>query len=108
MRFEMSIDGDLVRWEPDFNRDELGQVEQIKRDIETRVSVFRDLRTKLGMSQSEFAKLLGRSQSNISKLESRTEDTRLAIMQEVIRKRGGRLKLILETAEGETYELTGS
>ena len=104
----MSEDGDLVRWEPDFNKDELGQVEEIVQNIEARVSVFRDLRIKLGLSQGEFAKLLGRSQSNVSKLEARTEDTRLAIMREVIHKRGGKLRLILETREGETFELVGS
>jgi DNA-binding XRE family transcriptional regulator len=103
----MSNDGDLVRWEPDFDEKELGDVARIKADMEQRASVFRELREKLGMSQSEFAKLIGRSQSNVSKLEART-DTRLALIRDLLAKRGASLRLVVDMGEGKSFELTGT
>jgi len=103
----MTVNGDLVRWEPDFDEHEQGEVARIKAAIEQRVSVFRELREKLGMSQNEFAKLIGRSQSNISKLESRA-DTRLALIRDVVEKRGGHLRLVVEFEKGCSFELTGA
>ena len=103
----MSKDGELIRWQPDFNDEEMGEVQRLKAGIEERASVFRELREKLGMSQSEFAKLLGRSQSNVSKLEARL-DTRLALIREVLEKRGGQLRLVVDLSEGSSFELTGT
>ncbi|MGZ8286994.1 MAG: helix-turn-helix domain-containing protein [Allosphingosinicella sp.] len=103
----MSIDGDLVRWEPDLDENDRKEVEAIKASILARASAFRELREKLGMSQGEFAKLIGRSQSNVSKMEART-DTRLALMRSVVKKRGGRLRVVVEFDEGSSFELVGT
>lgn len=103
----MASNGDLVRWQPEFNDDELAEVSRIRSEIEQRASVFRDLRTKLGMSQSEFATLMGRSQSNVSKLEARA-DTRIALLRDLLRKRGAKLRLIVDFDEGDSFELSGS
>jgi transcriptional regulator len=102
----MDSNGDLVRWRPEFDEAELAQVARIQGDIEGRLSVFRELREKLGMSQSEFAKLMGRSQSNISKLEARNE-TRLTLIRELLEKRGGKIRLMVDLDEGVSFELKG-
>jgi DNA-binding XRE family transcriptional regulator len=103
----MSIDGDLVRWEPDLSDEEWRDVEAMKAELVARASALRELREKLGMSQSEFAKLISRSQSNVSKMEART-DSRLALMRKVVGKCGGRLRLLVEMEGGRTFELTGA
>jgi hypothetical protein len=103
----MASNGDLVRWQPEFDEAELAEVARIQTDVEQRASVFRELREKLGMSQSEFAKLMGRSQSNVSKLEARA-DTRIALIRDLLGKRGGQLRLIVDLGEGKSFELTGS
>jgi transcriptional regulator with XRE-family HTH domain len=60
----------------------------------------RELRKALGLTQVEVAKLLGVTQSNVSKIEVRG-DPLFSVLARMADAKGGRLRLAVESPDGE-------
>lgn len=86
---------DPVAWNPSLTNDEEQQVAGYMADARRAAPLMRALREHLGLTQEEFAALLGVTQSNVSKMEARPEPHWPAL-RKLVERKGGRLKLVVE------------
>jgi DNA-binding XRE family transcriptional regulator len=91
---------DLVEFEFDLSPEAQERVAQVRREIEPQVALLKRIRSALGMSQAELAQALEVTQSNVSKIEKRDDPT-LSVLARMIESKGGKLRLQIETAEGD-------
>lgn len=98
---------DLVAWEPNFSADALAHMERLRKEIEPRIALMRDLRKRLKLTQRQVAEALGVTQSNVSKIEA-SGDPPLSVLARMVDVSGKKLRLTVESAEGveeATFEL---
>jgi DNA-directed RNA polymerase specialized sigma subunit len=95
---------ELVDWRPQWTGEELEHYNRMKAALEPRISLVKALRDRLGLSQKEVAELLETTQSNVSKIEAKS-DPSLSVLRRMVEGRGGKLKLVLEMADGEPFEI---
>ncbi len=96
----MSIQKKGVVWKPDFTPEQFKAAENLSVAIKREAVAVRALRAKLGLSQSEVAKLLGVTQSSISKFE-KNEDPKLSTLRKIVEAKGGQLRLLAEFGDRE-------
>lgn len=92
-----------VEWDPDLTEEDQAQVEQLVAEMPRRVTAMRALRKALGLTQRQFAELMGTTQSSVSKREAK-DDLRLGELRRAVRAKGGRIKLAVEIG-GQELEL---
>lgn len=90
---------ELVAWEPKFSRDALAHMERLRKEIEPRIAIMREIRKTLKLTQRQVAEALGVTQSNVSKIEA-GGDPPLSVLARMADAKGKRLRLTLESAEG--------
>jgi DNA-binding XRE family transcriptional regulator len=99
---------ELVRWDPKFSAEALAHKERLRKQIEPRIAIMRQIRKSLKLTQRDVADALGVTQSNVSKIEA-GGDPSLSVLARMADVRGRRLKLTVESPEGEeevSFELT--
>jgi predicted XRE-type DNA-binding protein len=101
---EIDKTDELVEWRPVWTGDDLAYYNKIKGELEPGISLVKHLRDRLNLSQKEVAELLETTQSNVSKIEAKA-DPSLSVLKRMVEGRGGKLKLIVELAKGESIEL---
>jgi DNA-binding transcriptional regulator YiaG len=87
----------IKKWTPEEEVEIAAGVEELRRNM----SLLRQIREDLGLSQEELAEVLGVSQSNVSKMEARPEP-RLSVLSKLVAHKGGRLKIMIEMNGKET------
>jgi DNA-binding XRE family transcriptional regulator len=92
-------DSDLVPWEPEFSPEAFAHMERLRKQIEPRIALMREMRKQLKLTQREVAEALGVTQSNVSKIEA-SGDPSLSVLARMADAGGKRLKLTLEAADG--------
>lgn len=98
---------DAVEWRTDYNDLSPAQrahYDKLKAEIEPGILAFKALRERLGMTQKEMAELLMTTQSNVSKIEAKSNPN-ISVLRRMVEGKGGKLKLVVEMADGETFEL---
>jgi DNA-binding XRE family transcriptional regulator len=95
---------DAIEWRPKFSGAELDYYNQLKARYEPRISAIRLLRERLNLTQKELADLLQTTQSNVSKIESKG-DPALSVLRRIVEGKGGKLRVIVETPEGDEIDL---
>ena len=95
---------DCVEWRPELTAEEQEYYNQLKAKIEPRILAFKALRERLGLTQREMAELLMTTQSNVSKIEAKSNPN-ISVLRRMVEGKGGKLKLIVEMADGERIEL---
>ena len=91
---------DLAKWEPRLSAEAREHITRLRAEIEPRIALMRQLRKALGLTQVEVAQLLGVTQSNVSKIEVRG-DPALSILARMAEAKGKRLKLAVESDQGQ-------
>src|SRR5687768_7167338 len=90
---------DLVRWEPKLTAESLAYMEGLRKQIEPRIALMRELRRVLKLTQRQVADVLGVTQSNVSKIET-AGDPSLSVLARMADAKGMKLRLTLESADG--------
>lgn len=93
----------LVEWKPDLTPEAEAHLARLHSEIEPLVAqaaLMRRIRKSLGMSQAELAEALQVTQSNVSKMELK-DDPPLSVIAGMVKARGGKLRIEIETAEGD-------
>jgi DNA-binding XRE family transcriptional regulator len=85
----------------------LAKVDRAKYESEhnkaiTTIKSFREMRKHLGMTQTDVAEALNVTQSNVSKIESRNVPN-LDFLNSIVKGKG-RVRVLVELEEGETFE----
>lgn len=93
-----------VEWRPEWSGEQLEHFKQLRAALAKEVSVMRQLRKAIGLSQVELAEILKMTQSNVSKLEVRG-DPSLSVLRRMAAAKGGRLSLTLTSKEGKALEI---
>lgn len=93
-----------IEWRPEWEGEDQQRYEEAKARMVSQVSNFRGLRSALGLSQVEAAKQLETTQANVSKIEAKSNPT-LSTIRKLVEGRGT-VRVIVETDDGETIELT--
>lgn len=99
-RSKMAVD-----WRPDWDSDDLEEIERLKAELRRSRPVVRRLRRALGLSQSEAAAVLATTQSNVSKIEAKP-DPPLSVLRRLVESRGGRLEVRAVLADGREIALS--
>ena len=94
----------LVEWRPVWSGDDLEYYNKIKGELVPRISLVRELRDRLNLSQKEVAELLETTQSNVSKIEAKS-DPNISVLRRMVEGRGGKLKLVLDMGDGHPVEI---
>lgn len=89
-----------VAWTPEFTPEQRAKVDTLDAEIGRRISALQSLRKEIGLSQAELAAVLNTTQSNVSKMES-GRDVKLAVLQQLVEAKGGRLTLHAEFEDRE-------
>ena len=100
----------LVAWKPQLSADALAHIARLRKEIEPRIGVMRQIRKALRLRQKQVAEALGVTQSNVSKIET-TGDPTLSALAKMAEASGMKLRLTLETPEGEeeaSFELSSA
>ena len=92
--------GDLVPWDAELSQEGLAYAARLRAELEPQISLVKRLRTALGLTQVEAARILAVTQANVSKIERRDDPT-LSVLARMVEARGGKLRLEIETAEGD-------
>lgn len=87
-------------WKPDFTAYQFAAAEELVSAIKREALAMKALRTSLGLSQAEVARMLGVTQSSISKLES-NDDPKLSSIRKLVEAKGGHLRLTAEFGDRE-------
>jgi transcriptional regulator len=95
---------DCVEWRPQWTGAELDYYNKLKAEIEPGIVAFKRLRERLNLTQKELAEFLGTTQSNVSKIEAKSNPN-ISVLRRMVEGRGGKLKLVVEMADGERIEL---
>jgi DNA-binding XRE family transcriptional regulator len=95
---------DAVEWRPEFSGEALEHFKAIRAGSEPGILALKQLRDRLNLTQKELAAYLGVTQSNVSKIEAKG-DPSLSVLRRMVEGRGGKLKLVVEMRDGETFEL---
>lgn len=105
---EKKLLNDLVEWNPELSADAKVHAARLRSEIEPQVALMRQIRMGLGLSQVELAEILRVTQSNVSKMEGK-DDPALSVIARMVAARGGKVRLAIETAEGEElrFAVTG-
>ncbi|HYI41494.1 MAG TPA: helix-turn-helix transcriptional regulator [Allosphingosinicella sp.] len=90
----------LVKWQPELSSEAFEHIARLRAEIEPRIRLMRELRTVLGLTQVEVAKLLGVTQSNVSKIEA-GGDPSLSVLARMADAKGMRLRLAVEAPDGK-------
>lgn len=90
----------LATWDPKLSSGAVEHAARLRAEIEPQVSLVKRIRTALGLSQVEVAKILQVTQSNVSKIEGRGDPT-LSTLARMVESKGGKLRLEVETADGD-------
>lgn len=89
-----------VEWRPEWSGEQLEHFNRLRAAYSREISVMRELRKALGMSQVEIAEILNMTQSNVSKLEVRG-DPSLSILRRMVEAKGGKLSLKFTAPDGQ-------
>ena len=89
-----------VVWKPDFTPEQIKAAAELSVAIKREAVAMRALRTTLGLSQADVAKLLGVTQSSISKFE-KNQDPKLSSIRKMVEAKGGQLRLVAEFGDRE-------
>lgn len=95
---------DCVEWRPTFTGEALAHYKAVRSQTDPGILAFKALRERLGLTQKELAELLMTTQSNVSKIEAKSNPN-IQVLRRMIEGKGGKLKLVVEMANGETFEL---
>lgn len=95
----------LVAWNPKLSDRAKAHIEELRRDIAPQIAFVRQVRNALGLSQSGVAAVLGVTQSAVSKLEAR-DDASLNDLARLAAARGKRLRLVIESDEGDELSIS--
>jgi ribosome-binding protein aMBF1 (putative translation factor) len=87
-------------WRPKLTPDEEREVAEGVVALKRQISLLKDLREQLGLSQLELSDILETTQSNVSKMEARA-DPRLSVIRKLVEHQGGRLKIVAEFPDKE-------
>lgn len=94
------VKDELVKWQPELSSEALEHIARLRAEIEPRITLMRELRRVLGLTQVEVAKLLGVTQSNVSKIEA-GGDPSLSVLARMADAKGMRLRLAVEAPDGK-------
>ncbi len=95
---------DAVEWRPELTPEEQKYYDEFRAKTEPRILAFKALRERLGLTQREMADMLMTTQSNVSKIEAKSNPN-IQLLRRMVEGKGGKLKLVVEMADGETFEL---
>ena len=88
-----------VEWRPEWKGEKLEQFNRLRDAYAQEVSVMRDIRKALELTQVEAAEILDMTQSNVSKLER--GDPTLSTIQRMVAAKGGKVSLRVTSADGK-------
>lgn len=92
---------DYGDWNPKWSDEDEREIAALVEKGRRGASTLKAWREKLGITQEEFAELLGVTQSNVSKIEAKPA-LRLSALRKLIEHKGGRLRLVVEMDGVET------
>ncbi len=90
---------DAVEWRPQWTGEKKEQFDRLRAQYAREISVLRDVRKALALTQVEAAEILDMTQSNVSKLER--GDPTLSTIQRMVSAKGGKVTLQVTSADGK-------
>ena len=98
------IDQETVDWRPQWEGDDLKKFKEYKDGFHSQVANLRELRSALGLSQTEAAARLMTSQSNVSKIEAKS-DPSVSTLRNLLGD-DGKLMLVALLNDGSKVEIS--
>jgi transcriptional regulator len=98
------LHSDCVEWRPKWEGEDLEYYNEVRKEIEPKLSVLRVFRERLNLSQVRVAEILGTSQSNVSKMEKKGE-TSLSTLRRLASETGAKVRVVFELPEGTEIDV---